>query len=77
MKLLGNVKTIQMHCLRWISEHMAGLVMFAGFILMYGAAGTMDYHTATGTADTYISVILLIVGLLLFGVGAYGKRKDF
>lgn len=77
MKLLRNVKTIQMHCLRWISEHMTGLVMFSGFLLMYGAAGTMDYHAATGTADTYISVILLIIGLLLFGVGAYGKRKDF
>ena len=77
MKLLENVKTIQMHCLRWISEHMAGLVMFSGFLLMYGAAGTMDYHAATGAADTYMTVILLILGVLLFGVGVYGKRKDF
>ena len=77
MKLLENVKTIRMRCLKCISEHMPVLVMFTGFLLMYGAAGTMDYHTATGTADTYMSVILLIIGLLLFGVGIYGKRKDF
>lgn len=77
MKLLGNVKIIQMRCLKWISEHMGGLVMFSGFLLMYGAAGTMDYNAATGTTDTYMSVILLILGMLLFGVGVYGKRKDF
>ena len=77
MKLLRNVKTIRMRCLKWICKHMAALVMFAGFMLMYGAAGTMDYHAATGTADTYMSVILLILGLMLFGVGTYGKRKDF
>ena len=76
MKHLKSVKTIQKLFLN-LMNRLPVMALVIGFGLIYGAAGSMDYTTATGTADNPVTVYLLIVGLILMGAGVYGKRKNF
>lgn len=61
-----------MRCLRWMSN----VAILIGLVLMYGAAGGMDYAVETGSMDMG-AAWLLIVGMIITGIGMYGKRKDF
>ena len=74
MKHLKSVKTIQKLFLNLIGK-LPAMAVILGFALMYGAAGSMDYTAASGTADNPLTVWLLMIGLVLMGGGFYGKGK--
>ena len=84
MERLKNVKTILNSYLSKIYEW-SGILVFAGFVLMMGAAGTMDYNTTLGIRDDPVGLIVLLfigismmcVGFFCSKAGGYGKREDF
>lgn len=76
MKHLRSVKTIQKLFLNLMSK-LPAILMILGFALIYGAAGSMDYTAASGTADNPLTVWLLMIGLVLIGGGFYSERKNF
>lgn len=73
MKHSAREKITLMLFLRWISN----LAAIAGFILLFGAAGGMDYAAASGSAAAPSTSWILIIGAALMGMGIYGKRKNF
>ena len=71
-----NEKYKEISCmkkLRWISN----IAALAGFVLLFGAAGGMDYAAASGSAAAPSTTWILMIGAVLMGMGIYGKRKDF
>ena len=75
MKYSARGKIILKSFLRWIRYNGAAITVITGMILLFGAAGSMDYAAATGGADGS-GMILAVLGSVMMIVGfLYGKRK--
>ena len=47
---------------RFLKRNWSALITLMGFVLLFGAAGRMDYNATMGTSDSITTIVLAVIG---------------